>query len=146
VGSCSLTIETSCFDSNPAPGTWDYYAVAVDRDPSTGSLRDGAAGARNQIEVPAANQPPTAPPTVSVITSGGLPEISWGEADDPDGHQIRFYRIYRNGTSYAHRYDKSDGLALTYTDRNPGSAGDTYYVSAVDELFNESEPQLAVAP
>jgi prepilin-type N-terminal cleavage/methylation domain-containing protein len=146
VSSCSLTIETSCFDSTPMAGTYDYYAVAVDRDPSTGMLRDGLAGAPTTVEVPTVNQPPAEPPSVTVATAGGLPEITWDEALDPDGEPIRFYRIYRNGTTYAHRYDKSDGLALSYTDRNPGSAGDTYYVSAVDQRFNESEPKLAVAP
>jgi prepilin-type N-terminal cleavage/methylation domain-containing protein len=146
VGSCSLTIETSCFDSNPLAGTYDYYAVAVDRDPTTGSLRDGVAGAPKRIVVPSSNRPPEAPPAVTATTSEGLPEITWSEASDPDGHAIRFYRIYRNGTTYAHRYDKSDGLALSYTDRNPGSPGDTYYVSAVDEFFNESAPTGPVAP
>jgi prepilin-type N-terminal cleavage/methylation domain-containing protein len=145
VGSCSLTIETSCFDSDPpVGGAYDYYAVAVDRDPSTGNLRDGPAGDLVTIDVPSGNQQTTAPPTVYVTTSDGLPQITWSEADDPDG--IRFYRIYRNGTTYAHRYDQSDGVTLSFTDTNPGSTGDTYYVSAVDRLFNESEPKLAVAP
>ena len=144
---CALTIETSCFDPQPVPGTYDYYAVAVDRDPATGGLREGPGGIARRIEVPGQNQPPAAPTPVSATISDGLPVITWGEATDPDGHPIRFYRIYRDGTAYADRYDKTgDGVTLSWTDRNPGAGGHTYYVSAVDEFFDESAPMGPVAP
>jgi prepilin-type N-terminal cleavage/methylation domain-containing protein len=141
---CPLTTETSCSDPNPAAGTYDYYAVAVDRDPSTGTLREGPGGEPRTIVVPSGNEPPAPPATVTATTSDGLPVISWA-ASDSGG--IRFYRIYRDGSAYADRYDKTgDGLTLSWTDSNPGTGGHTYYISAVDNFFNESAPTGPVAP
>jgi prepilin-type N-terminal cleavage/methylation domain-containing protein len=141
------TIETSCFDPSPlTPGTYDYYVVAVDRDPSTGTPREGPTGTPLvRIELPAGNLPPTPPSNVQATILEDLPAIRWGASSDPDGHPIRFYRIYRDGTAYANRYDKTgDGVTLSWTDRNPDSGGHTYYVSAVDQYFNESAPERAV--
>jgi prepilin-type N-terminal cleavage/methylation domain-containing protein len=152
------TIETSCFDPDPpASGTYDYYVVAVDRDPSTGTLREGPAGtpllrlelpSGNQppeLDLPGGNQPPALPSNVQATTLDGLPAISWDASSDPDNHAIRFYRIYRDGTAYANRYDKTgDGVTRSWTDRNPDSGGHTYYVSAVDQYFSESAPERAV--
>jgi prepilin-type N-terminal cleavage/methylation domain-containing protein len=143
---CQLTTETSCLDPDPEPGTYEYYVVAVDRDPSAGTLRDGPGGLSKQIVVPGANQPPTAPTPVTANPSAGLPVITWGASNDPDG-SIRFYRIYRDGTAYANRYDTTgDGVTRSWTDRNPGAGNHSYYVSAVDNLFNESAPTGPVAP
>jgi prepilin-type N-terminal cleavage/methylation domain-containing protein len=141
---CALTAKTSCFDLNPDPGTYDYYAVAVDRDSSSVSLRDGTKSVSRRILVPGSGQPPVPPTPVSATTSGGLPVISWG-ASTTGG--IRFYRIYRDGTAYANRYDTTaDGVTLSYRDRDPDAGGHTYYVSAVDNFFNESAPTGPVAP
>ena len=144
------TIETSCFDPlPPTSGKYDYYVVAVDRDLSTGNLREGPSGTPLvRVEPPGGNQRPTLPPTVSQTTSDdGLPLITWDEATDPDDGLIRFYRIYRDGIAYANRYDKTgDAETLGWTDRNPGAGGHTYYVSAVDGNFAESVAQRAVAP
>jgi prepilin-type N-terminal cleavage/methylation domain-containing protein len=134
---CPLTTETSCFDPDPVPGI--YYVVAVDRGLSTGGFRQGPSGTLLPIDLQSGNEPPTPPPTVNATTSNGLPLISWDEATDPDG--IRFYRIYRDGTAYANRYDTtSDGSTLSWTDPNPGTSSHTYYVSAVDTHFAESAP------
>ena len=144
---CPLTTETSCYyDPGQLPGgTYDYYAVAVDRDPSNGALREGTKGAPWPVVVPRGDERPASPPTVSATTLAGLPVISWGAASDPDG--IRFYRIYRDGTAYADRYDKTgDGTTLSWTDRNPDAGGHTYYVSAVDNFFDESAPTRPVTP
>jgi prepilin-type N-terminal cleavage/methylation domain-containing protein len=140
---CSLRTETSCFDPTPASGI--YYAVAVDRDPSTGTLREGPAGEIVTIGIPSGGEPPTPPPSVSAEISGGLPVLAWEASTDPDG--IRFYRIYRDGAAYANRYDKTgDGVTLSWTDSNPGEKDHTYYVSAVDTSWAESEPTGPVAP
>jgi prepilin-type N-terminal cleavage/methylation domain-containing protein len=145
---CPLTTETSCLDPDPdpEPETYEYYVVAVDRDPSTGTLREGPGGLSKQIVVPGANQRPTAPTPVTATTSAGLPAITWGASNDPDG-SIRFYRIYRDGTAYSDRYDATgDGVTLSWTDSNPGAGNHSYYVSAVDNLFTESAPTGPVAP
>ena len=142
------TIETSCFDPlPPTSGTYDYFVVAVDRDLSTGDLREGPSGTPLVTVKPLSkNQPPTLPPTVSeTISDDGLPLITWDEASDND--LIRFYRIYRDGIAYSNRYDKTgNGETLTWTDRNADARGHTYYVSAVDEKFAESAAERAVAP
>ena len=140
------TIETSCFDPTPVPGSYDYYVVAVDRDLSTDTLREGPSGTALRIDVPGTNEPPTAPAQVeATISDDGLPLISWEASNDPN--EIRFYRIYRDGTEYASRFDKTgDGTTLSWTDRDPKGGGHTYYVSAVDNLFNESAPSGPVTP
>jgi prepilin-type N-terminal cleavage/methylation domain-containing protein len=141
------TIETSCFDQDPPSRSYEYYVVAVDRDPSTGTLRESLTYTPLPITVPSGNRPPDAPTPVNATTSSGLPLITWGLSRDPDGDQIRFYRIYRDGTAYAARYDKTgDGQTLSWTDRNPDAGGHVYYVSAVDREFAESAPERAVAP
>jgi hypothetical protein len=140
---CPLTTETSCFRENPAPGT--YYVVAVDRDATTGDLREGLGGTTLTIDPPSGIQPPSSPPKVYGARSEGLPAISWDAASDPDG--ISFYRIYRDGTAYADRYDKTgNGVILSWIDSNPGTDRHTYYVSAVDTNFEESAPTGPVQP
>jgi prepilin-type N-terminal cleavage/methylation domain-containing protein len=142
---CALTTETSCSVPDPLPGI--YYVVALDRDLSTGMLREGPSGTPLTIDVPAGNRPPGPPASVNATISEGLPAISWQAASDPDGDQILFYRIYRDGTAYSDRYDTTrDGSTLSWTDSNPGAGGHTYYVSAVDPSFEESTPTGPVAP
>lgn len=141
---CPLTTETACVVESPVQGT--YYVVAVDRDASTGTLREAQSWSPRDFDVPGENLSPTAPPKVTATISQGLPAISWEPASDSDG-QIGFYRIYRDGTAYSDRYDKAgdDGI-LSWTDRNPGAGGHTYYVSAVDNGFAESAPTGPVSP
>jgi prepilin-type N-terminal cleavage/methylation domain-containing protein len=138
---CALTSETACFDPTPVPGT--YYLVAVDRDPSTGTLREGPSGTPRTI-LPIGDGPPSPPPTVSATISEGLPVITWEASSDPG---IAFYRIYRDGTAYSDRYDRTgDGDTLSWTDRDAGAGNHTYYVSAVDTEFEESAPTGPVTP
>jgi prepilin-type N-terminal cleavage/methylation domain-containing protein len=142
---CALTTETSCSVPDPVPGI--YYAVAVDRDPSTGTLREGPSGTARTIDVPVGNRPPDPPAPVSATIADGLPVISWGPPTDPDGDQILFYRIYRDGNAYSDRYDTTrDGSTLSWTDTNPATGGHSYYVSAVDTKFEESAPTGPVTP
>jgi prepilin-type N-terminal cleavage/methylation domain-containing protein len=134
------TNETSCYDPTPpTAGRHDYFAVSLDRDPPAGgSPREGARSTRIvTIDLSGEIQPPSPPDRVTAKTSDGLPVIGW-EASASGG--IRFYRIYRDGTAYADRYDKTGGLTTSWTDSNPGSGSHTYYVSAVGDNFAESEP------
>ena len=69
---------------------------------------------------------------------------------DGAGHRaagpIRFYRIYRDtGTSVADRYDETVTTARTTSIPNPGATtAHTYWVTAVDQNFNESAPSAPV--
>jgi prepilin-type N-terminal cleavage/methylation domain-containing protein len=139
------TIGTSCYDTAPpTAGKHNYYVVALDRDPSTGNPRDGARGNTVvTVDLPTEVQPPARPDGVVATISEGLPLIRW-ERSATGG--VRFYRIYRDGTAYANRYDKTAGATTTWTDSNPGPGKHTYYVSAVGDNFAESEPRGPVTP
>jgi prepilin-type N-terminal cleavage/methylation domain-containing protein len=140
------TTETSCYDPTPpTAGRHTYFALSLDRDPSTLSPREGARSTRLvTIDLSAEIQPPSPPDAVREGTSDGLPVIGW-EPSATGG--VRFYRIYRDGTAYADRYDKTgDELTTSWTDSNPGAGNHTYYVSAVGSNFAESAPIRAVQP
>lgn len=135
---CSLTANTACRDTNPpSSGTINYYAVAVDRD-SSGNLREGQQSPL--ITVPATNNPPTAPPSLLASTSNGNTILAWGSgATDPDlGDKVDHYNIYRDGTTYADRYDRSPSNRLNYTDTHTNGQQHQYWVTAVDTHLAES--------
>ncbi len=126
--------------------------VAIDTPPGGGE-REGDRS--DVLEVPSETQnagSPVAPATLTVCTGGapgcndidgepaptGLPVLSWDESADPDG--IAFYRVYRDGMTYADRLDvlfKVPDKPLVFIDATAQGAH-TYSVSAVDTLFGES--------
>ncbi len=137
--------DTSCSDLNPpAQLSASYYVTAVDlSDPSNpATKREGDRSslvAVSNVLNPAPIFPPTT--TLSAAIVGGVPQLTWSNgAIDTDG--IQFYRIYRDtGTGYSDRYDRTNGNGLIYTDPRPGSpTSHTYWVTAVDNKFNESAP------
>lgn len=93
---------------------------------------------------------------VATSTATGLPVLSWSAvAPSPntatDGDKILFYRIYRDpsGTppatpNYASRVGTtSNGLQQSFEDNTPGvgsASTHIYWVVAVDEHYNESDP------
>jgi hypothetical protein len=124
----------SCADFSPANGQQKYSVVAVDRD-AANSLRDGTA--RN-LTVPAAGSRPNSPLQLLLTTLGGAPRLTWTA---PLLTDIAFYRIYRDGTDYADRYDRtSGGLVTSYVDSSAGTTSRRYWVTTVDSKFNESNP------
>lgn len=142
---------TSCVDEAAPSGQVHYYAVALDRDPG-GALREGAK--TPTLAIAEGNTRP-ASPTALVACSGGDPGcnapdgqpapsgttvLSWNSASDPDGDLISFYRIYRDGSSYAARRDRlyPPGGALVWIDTDTGGTQHEYRVSAVDAKFGES--------
>jgi prepilin-type N-terminal cleavage/methylation domain-containing protein len=141
-----------CSDLNPPSlDATHYYVKAVDLDDARpGQAANKREGDPLDIDVAAASantsRPTWADPTQvpNIAVSNGQPVLTWdtNPASDPDG--IRFYRIYRDGdpaTGYAGRYDRTNTNATTYTDPDPGSAtSHTYWVTAVDGQFNESDP------
>jgi hypothetical protein len=137
---CPLTQQTSCQDQSPPnQATLYYYVVALDRD-NAGGQRLGALG--DEATVMQTDQPPFPPTNLLASTSGGTTILRWTAASpvDPDtGDTLGFYRIYRDGSAYANRYDRTGtGDDLTYTDTQTDGVPHTYYVTAVDSQLAES--------
>jgi len=137
---CGLTLETSCRDDSPPPGALlAYEVVAVDKDPS-GALRDGEG--TGPINVAENNRPPNPPTNLGASSFNGNTVLLWRAptVEDPDsGDRIAFYRIYRDGSGYADRYDRtSDGSVLNFTDSQTGGRQHTYRITAVDTQLAES--------
>jgi prepilin-type N-terminal cleavage/methylation domain-containing protein len=144
---------TTCVDETaPSDATLYYQVVAIDTPPGGGE-REGDRS--DVLVVPAETEnagPPPAPAALTVCTGGAagctdidgepaptdLPVLSWDESADPDG--ISFYRVYRDGMTYADRLDvlfKVPDKPLVFIDATAHGAH-TYSVSAVDGLFGES--------
>jgi prepilin-type N-terminal cleavage/methylation domain-containing protein len=145
---------TTCLDDN-APGTnplW-YSVVAVDTAAGTGALEEGAASV---IVVNDGDTVPTTPTNLSACVGGtpdctepdgspasdGATVVRWDPSTDPDpGDSILMYRIYRDGSTYGHRYGiffPDDDGALAWTDPETPNGQHTYYLTAVDQTFGES--------
>jgi hypothetical protein len=138
----TFTTRTSCVDASPPGGpSIRYQVLAVDREvlSADDSLpRDGAATA---LDIGGAGTAPAAPTGLAVTTdAAGLPVLAWTAV--PAGESpIRFYRIYRDaGPGLDGQYDVTITTDPTYTDPKPEGSGHTYWVTAVDSEFNESEP------
>jgi prepilin-type N-terminal cleavage/methylation domain-containing protein len=142
--------QTSCLDN--AAGSDLYYSVVALDTPPAGSPRSPEGVYSDQLHVSGSNLLPSAPTGVTACTGGnpscngadgqtapsGTIVIGWSAASDSDG-TIQFYRIYRDGTSYADRADEffpDPGLA--WIEPKPDGQPHTYYVSAVDNSYGES--------
>jgi prepilin-type N-terminal cleavage/methylation domain-containing protein len=138
---CALTTETSCYDSDPpSAGTYSslqYYVLAQDGGGRTTKSVDATVSQ-------ATNARPSPPGSLTLSTVDGYPTLNWTAASDSDG-TIQFYRIYRDGSALDHRYDVTGGPTLSYTDRTTVTTH-SYWVTAVDDKFNESDPVGPVTP
>jgi prepilin-type N-terminal cleavage/methylation domain-containing protein len=149
-----------CMDETAPSGVELYYEVVAVDTPADGRDEEGD---RSALTIPSEldNTPPSPPAELSLCTGDGVttacPDIegnpapdgtavlSWPEATDPDG--IKFYRVYRTEPGpddplYIHRYDvlfKVAGKPLVFVDAGTTSAH-SYWVTAVDQLFGESDP------
>lgn len=138
----ATTSSTSCRATGQPDGDGLRFQVfAYDRQPGTDTLREGDPSAT--ITVRTGNSPPPAPGTLTAGTSGGNTVLTWGAAGNdpnwPTGDQVAFYRIYRDGKSYANRYDRTGtGNDLTYTDVDTNGVSHSYSVVAVDTQLAES--------
>jgi prepilin-type N-terminal cleavage/methylation domain-containing protein len=139
---CALQTETSCLAAAPGGFTsGQYYVVAVDLDPD-GNQRNGDASTVRTVSSGANNSP--FPPTNLTGTKpgDGTVVLNWTAPSPPDpdtGDGIAFYRIYRDGTAFADRYDRTGtGTEVTYTDKKLGNQTHTYWVTAVDDHLAES--------
>jgi type IV pilus modification protein PilV len=126
---------TSCVDPSPPSGSASYYVVALDRG-LDGQPRPGD---RRALTVGAPGSRPQAPGALTVATVNGQPRLSW---EAPASGGVSFYRIYRDGTdvTYTDRYDRTSGTATAYTDGRAGVVAHRYWVTVVDDAFNESDP------
>jgi len=144
--------KTECVDEDAPAGQLYYQVLAVDKNAS-GADRAGDRSAALPI-VEGNDEAPTTPTNFAVCTGGaidvecndidgnlapsGTAVLSWDAATDPDG--IAFYRVYRDGSTYADRFDvlfPVAGKPLVFVDATSGPH--TYRVSAVDSLFGESQ-------
>ena len=135
----ATTTATSCqATGQPGDPTLTYFVVGVDRSP-LGVLREGDAS--TAASVTATNTAPAAPSGLVASTSGSSTILSWtaSPGDPDDGDAVAYYRIYRDGTSYAARYDRT-GTAneLTFTDNATNGVSHAYRVVAVDSQLAES--------
>jgi prepilin-type N-terminal cleavage/methylation domain-containing protein len=148
------TVRTSCADKTPnglvlPVGIPNYVVAAVDRDDLKATSSTVRKGDESGGFLPTQSTRPD-PPVVSTPTIvDGLPVVTWTAPSVDSGagqRPIRFYRIYRDGgTSLNDRYDVTVNASTTWTDPNPGnSTAHKYWVSAVDDRNNESDPSNQV--
>ena len=132
---CSLTSRTTCQDDNPpGAGTLHYHVVAVDKAPD-GSLREGDDSGSITV---GANSSPNPPTNLSASTSNGNTVLSW-TAGVNLFDTVDYYRIYRDGTTFFDRYDRTTSASqTTWTDSHTNGTTHTYYVVAVDTGLAES--------
>lgn len=134
------TTASSCQDTSPPAGaSLSYYVVAVDLD-TNGVNREGAHS--SNAVVTATNHAPNAPTSLAGANSGPSTTLTWvapSPQDQDAGDSIAFYRIYRDGVTYADRYDRTGtGSTLTYTDTHTGGQQHSYSITAVDTQLAES--------
>ena len=137
---CSTQAFT-CEDPSPPAGTPTYTVVALDKD-SAGAAREGAMA--TSATVPETNSPPPPPTNLMATSSGGATVLTWTAAAtaDPDpGDYVDHYVIYRDGTAYADRYDRTaDATQTTWTDTKTNGTTHDYVIAAVDTHLAESAP------
>jgi prepilin-type N-terminal cleavage/methylation domain-containing protein len=144
---------TACVDETAPTGATLYYQVLAVDTPAGGGTREGDRSSIVTVAPESANGGPPDPPSDLTLCTGGapgcydidgepaptgLPVLSWSESGDSDG--IAFYRVYRDGMTYADRLDvlfKVPGKPLVFIDTT-AQGSHAYRVSAVDELFGES--------
>jgi prepilin-type N-terminal cleavage/methylation domain-containing protein len=140
-GPCSgLLTVSNCTEPEPSStSTLNYYVRAVDRD-AAGTLREGIAS--TTLANATSNRAPGAPSIASAGTSGTL---YWTQTTDPDsGDSVDYYRVYRDGTGLANRYDVIDNVPypgtayILWNEPNSGGTTHTYRVTAVDTHAAES--------
>jgi hypothetical protein len=114
--------------------------VALDLDGS-GSTREGSPSTVKNVS-PSDDRPNPPGSLQAIRIDADHVHLDW-TAPDPaspsySGDSIQFFRIYRDGTAIADRFDRTgQGSELTYPDTD-ASGAHTYWVTAVDENYSES--------
>lgn len=119
---------TACIDDEPLAVEAQYHVHGVD----AGRYGQGTSSTAVTVSQ-TATSPPVFPAgaTVSLLADGTL---TWTPADGA----VSFYRIYHNGTALANRIGATSTSAATYAVQ--GELSGTYYVTAVNNTFSESQP------
>lgn len=131
------TVQASCTTAQVHAGA-SYWVAAVDKD-SSGNARDGDVS--SSVSTTALNSRPNPPTNLTLSSANGVTTLTWtASTGDPDlFDDVDYYRIYRDGTAFANRYDRTgDKTSLTWTDTNTGGTTHSYYVTAVDTHLAES--------
>ena len=138
------------------PGAVGRHPLVLRRRRSTRTrpARSRNGDASTVLQVDSGNPVPSQPTNLTACLGGtpgcvepdgtpasdGSTAITWDASTDTDG--ILFYRIYRDGFTYADRvgvfFPQGSG-PLTWTDPDTPSGPHTYAVSAVDPFFGESQ-------
>jgi prepilin-type N-terminal cleavage/methylation domain-containing protein len=140
---------TDCRDLTPPAGaTIQYYVKALDENPSTGALREGAASAT--LTATRATTKPNQAATLSITDDGDAAVLDWDDAPAASpaysGSPVIFYRVYRDGTAIGDRIARTGQDSLTAFRDSDGLTGThVYYVTSVDTNFSESAPLGPVA-
>lgn len=123
---------TTCQDAAHAGVEGKWYVVALDRDASG----NAAEGAPTYVDVNKPDAQPDVPagPLTATTTAQGT-RLDW--AVPASGATPQFYRVYRDGTAFADRLAVVTGGDTYFVDPDGGSH--EYWVSAVDDKFNESD-------
>ena len=130
---------TGCIDNLGGSGAVEYHLYALDTAPVTLAPREGAAQPIFKSVQKGGTRQPVAPASLTATTSNGNVVLSWPASPTPTydaPNLIRFYRIYRGGTTLGSRIAIS--TALSYTDPGAAGKGYRYYLTAVDKNFSES--------
>jgi prepilin-type N-terminal cleavage/methylation domain-containing protein len=153
-GGLDYTVKTSCADTNPngltlPVGIPNYIVVAVDRTDLAASASAVRNGTEHEAFLPPTSTRPDEPVANTPTIVDGLPVVTWSapSVDTAAGQRpIRLYRIYRDGgTGLADRYDVTVDASTTWTDPKPGGTTvHDYWVTAVDDRNNESDPSNKV--
>jgi prepilin-type N-terminal cleavage/methylation domain-containing protein len=136
-GTDAVVTTTYCADVDPGNQPL-YTLVAVDR-PTLGNPSSGTReGDTTTMVVSGAGARPGAPQGLVGQLDGGRVSLTWTA---PSGNAPLFYRIYRDGV----RVNRTATADTNFVDPvvHDGSAH-TYQVSAVSDLYNESEPSAGV--
>jgi prepilin-type N-terminal cleavage/methylation domain-containing protein len=142
----ALQEGVSCTDFAPLPSsTYSVYAAdCVDLLNGVNCTHRGVPDTTPALGTSTPSNPTTAgqPTGLSAAVIDGKPTLTWTAPSAGPAGPIRLYRIYRDtGTGVLDRYDETVTSATTYTDPNPGSTtAHTYWVTAVDQSFNEGPP------
>lgn len=150
-GSQTVITTTYCYDPNPPNTSTPTYTVAAvdlkDAMDSTSLQRPSTTPTSLTITSPLDRPSWPTPPTLTSQVKDGLPTLGWDPATPRSGGSILFYRIYRDPASsppnldFTDRYDFTTSNSPVYSDPTPGSTMcHTYYVTAVDDKYNESDP------
>jgi prepilin-type N-terminal cleavage/methylation domain-containing protein len=138
---CPRALATSCIDTSPPnQDGLKYYVEAWDTD-SAGLPRAGVWS--DPLTVALGNTPPQPPASLNATSNAdGSVTLTWpASPGDPDpGDSIMFYRIYRDGHTFADRYAtwSGPGSPLTFIDGNTGGVQHSYWITAVDPHYAES--------